>query len=72
MLLQKTSKQIRDEKKIKKLVEQAIKENTKTVSDYQQGKTAALEFLMGQVQRLAKGRAEPAITRKILLEKLKK
>ncbi len=49
---------------------QAIDENPKAVNDYKNGEKASLNFLMGQVMRLTKGKADPRETVKILKELL--
>ncbi len=49
---------------------EAIEENPKAVEDYLSGKKQALNFLVGQVMRKTKGRADPADTAKILEEML--
>ena len=50
--------------------EEAIKNNPKAVKDYLDGNKEALHFLMGQVMKLTRGRAEPRKVAKILKEKL--
>jgi aspartyl-tRNA(Asn)/glutamyl-tRNA(Gln) amidotransferase subunit B len=58
------------EREVKKAVEKAITENPQAVADYQSGKKAAVGFLIGQVMKLTSGRADPAITRQLLMEAL--
>ena len=53
-----------------KACEEAIKNNPKAVKDYLDGNKVALHFLMGQVMKLTRGRAEPKKVVKILKEKL--
>jgi len=62
--------QITDETHIEEIVNQAISENPKAVSDLKQGKEGALQFLIGQVMAKTKGRANPEIVSKILEKKL--
>ena len=50
---------------------QAIQENSEAVEDYKAGKGASLNFLVGQVMRLTRGKADPGETVKILKELLK-
>jgi len=52
--------------KLKKIVYQVISENQKAVSDFKKGKENALEFLIGQVMRKTKGKANPKIAKEIL------
>ena len=55
---------------VQNAAKQAIEENPKAVEDYHNGEKAALNFLMGQVMRLTKGKADPRETVKILKELL--
>ena len=48
-----------------------INENPQAVLDYKAGKGGALNFLMGQVMRKMKGRADAGVVIKLLKEKLK-
>jgi len=52
-------------------VKQSIKENPDAVSDYYHGKKNALNFLMGQVMRITRGKADPGEIFKLLEEELK-
>jgi Asp-tRNA(Asn)/Glu-tRNA(Gln) amidotransferase B subunit len=45
-------------------------ENPKAVEDYRAGKSAAVQFLVGQVMKRTKGRAKPDAVQPILLGKL--
>ncbi len=47
-------------------IKQAIKENPDAVSDYFEGKKNAINFLVGQVMRLTRGKADPTETNKLL------
>lgn len=55
-------------------VENAVKEvlgkNIKAVSDFQKGKSQVLGFLIGETQRLLKGKGDPILIRNILVKKL--
>jgi aspartyl-tRNA(Asn)/glutamyl-tRNA(Gln) amidotransferase subunit B len=57
---------ITDEAEIEKIVRQVISENQKAVSDFKKGKENALQFLIGQVMRKTKGKANPKIAKEIL------
>lgn len=56
------------EKEITQEIQKVIKENHKAVEDYKKGKIQAIGFMIGQVQRKTKGKADPEITRKLLLK----
>ncbi len=51
-------------------VEKVLAVNAKAVRDYQSGKEEALRFLVGQVMRETRGRANPSLVNQILGEKL--
>ncbi len=62
--------QITDTGAIEKAVEEVISENPKPVSQYINGKTQVMGFLIGQVMKKTKGKANPKTVAKILAEKL--
>ncbi len=51
-------------------VRQVAAENPRAVADYRAGKAQSLTFLTGQVMRLTRGRANPAMTRELLIQEL--
>jgi aspartyl-tRNA(Asn)/glutamyl-tRNA(Gln) amidotransferase subunit B len=51
-------------------VEKVLAANAKAVRDYQSGKQEALRFLVGQVMRETRGRANPELVNQILRQKL--
>jgi len=51
-------------------VAQVIDTNSQAVADFKRGKEQALTFLVGQVMRETKGRANPAEVNRLLKEKL--
>lgn len=57
---------------IEELVERAVAESSDAVADYKSGKTQALASIMGKAMQLSKGKADPAVTKKLLEKKLKK
>jgi aspartyl-tRNA(Asn)/glutamyl-tRNA(Gln) amidotransferase subunit B len=63
--------QVSDASAIERLCDQAIAANPGPVGDYKAGKAAALNFLKGQVMKLSKGKANPALAGEILERKLK-
>jgi len=64
--------QISDEGELLNIISNVMSNNTKSVSDYKIGKEQALFFLMGQVMKATKGRANPEAVKKLLIEALKK
>ena len=63
--------QVSDTGAIEKFCDEAIAANPKFVADYQAGKVAAINALKGQVMKLSKGKANPALVGEILERKLK-
>ena len=61
---------VEDVGELEKAVEEAIKENPNPVSDYKSGKKEAMNFLMGQVMRKMKGRADAKKVVDLLKQKL--
>ncbi|OVE75899.1 glutaminyl-tRNA synthase (glutamine-hydrolyzing) subunit B [bacterium E08(2017)] len=62
--------QVSDEGAIEAFVDQAISENSKSVEDYRSGNKAALQFLVGQVMKLSRGKANPQMAGQMIAEKL--
>ncbi len=63
--------QVSDTGAIEKFCDEAIAANPGPAADFKAGKTAALNFLKGQVMKLSKGKANPALAGEILERKLK-
>ncbi len=63
--------QVSDAGAIETFCDQAIAANPGPAADYRAGKAAALNFLKGQVMKLSKGKANPALAGEILERKLK-
>jgi len=52
-------------------IEEAIRENPKALEDYKNGEGKALNFLVGQVMKKTRGKADPAELNRMLTEALK-
>ena len=63
--------QITDEGAIKEIVVKVISENPQSVADYKAGKDKAIGFIVGQVMKASKGKANPGIVNKLIVEELK-
>jgi aspartyl-tRNA(Asn)/glutamyl-tRNA(Gln) amidotransferase subunit B len=63
--------QISDDKEIENIVETIINDNPKAVVDFKAGKEQAVGFLVGQIMKATKGRANPGLAREILMGKLR-
>ncbi|MBR2039737.1 MAG: Asp-tRNA(Asn)/Glu-tRNA(Gln) amidotransferase subunit GatB, partial [Phascolarctobacterium sp.] len=62
--------QVSDEGAIMQFVEEAIAENPQSVADFKAGKDRAIGFLVGQIMKKSKGKANPGMVQKMLKEKL--
>jgi aspartyl-tRNA(Asn)/glutamyl-tRNA(Gln) amidotransferase subunit B len=56
---------------VSKAVSEVIKENGKAVQDYLDGKEQSLNFLVGQVMKKTRGRADARDVREMVLERIK-
>jgi len=67
----KNLKQMGESEEFDSAVDVAIKNNPQAIEDYNKGKETAMQFLIGQVMRETKGKANPTIAEKLLKKKLK-
>lgn len=65
-------KQVNDEDAVKNFVKEIIANNPQAVGDFKSGNQRALTFFVGQVMKHTKGKANPQLVNKILLEELNK
>jgi len=62
--------QISDSGELAIIVDKVIADNDKAIADYKAGKEASLTFLIGQVMKASRGKANPAVVRQIIVDKL--
>jgi len=62
--------QITDESAIKDMVISVINENEQSVQDFLNGKDKAVGFIVGQVMKASKGKANPGVVNKLIMEEL--
>jgi aspartyl-tRNA(Asn)/glutamyl-tRNA(Gln) amidotransferase subunit B len=70
IIAQRGLSQISDTKEIEREVIEAIRNNAQAVADYKAGKKQSLKFLVGQVMRATRGRANPGLVNELLEKKL--
>ncbi|MBI2857176.1 MAG: Asp-tRNA(Asn)/Glu-tRNA(Gln) amidotransferase subunit GatB [Chloroflexi bacterium] len=70
LVAEKGLTQITDASAIQQAVDKAFADNPAAVADFHAGKEQALTFLMGQVMRLTRGRANPPAVREALRDRL--
>ena len=62
--------QISDTQELEDAVSQAIEANAPAVADFKAGKESALKFLVGQVMKATRGRANPQLVNELMKAKL--
>lgn len=62
--------QVSDETEIKRIVDMVLETNPQSITDYKNGKDRALGFLVGQCMKEMKGKGNPSILNKLILEEL--
>jgi aspartyl-tRNA(Asn)/glutamyl-tRNA(Gln) amidotransferase subunit B len=62
--------QVSDESYLEGIIAQVLAENPKEVASYLAGKETVFQWMMGQVARLTKGKADPQVARQILSQAL--
>ena len=62
--------QISDEGAIVKVVEETLAENPQSIIDYKAGKDRALGFLVGQIMKKSRGKANPEMVNNLLKERM--
>jgi aspartyl-tRNA(Asn)/glutamyl-tRNA(Gln) amidotransferase subunit B len=63
-------RQVADEGALAAIVERVIADNPRIVEDFRRGQTAAAQALVGQVMKATGGRANPALAKRLVEEKL--
>lgn len=61
---------VSDSSELEGIIIKVIEDNPKSVDDYNAGKTKAIGFLIGQVMKETRGKADPELVNKLLTEKL--
>jgi aspartyl-tRNA(Asn)/glutamyl-tRNA(Gln) amidotransferase subunit B len=62
--------QVSDEGEIAKIVEQVLNDNAKAAEDVKNGEMKAVGFLVGQVMKLSRGKANPQLARELIKKRL--
>ncbi len=63
--------QIQDRSAIEAAADKVLAENAQAVADYRAGKETILKFLVGQLMKATRGKANPTLANEVLLAKLK-
>jgi len=59
-----------EKNQVQQAIKQAIEENPEAVKDYHNGKQEAINYLVGQVMKITKGKAKPDETNKLITKTL--
>ena len=72
LLLAKDKKllQVSDETELVMIVEEVLSENQKAAQDVKNGEVKAIGFLVGQVMKASKGRANPGVVQNLIKKQL--
>jgi len=70
IITQRGLSQISSVEEVEEVVSRVIRENPKALADYKAGKEQALKFLIGQVMKATRGRANPKLVNELLKKKL--
>ena len=62
--------QVSDEGAIAAIVDEVLAENPQSIADFKAGKDRAIGFLVGQVMKKSRGKANPGMVNKLLVEKM--
>ncbi|MCQ2087376.1 MAG: Asp-tRNA(Asn)/Glu-tRNA(Gln) amidotransferase subunit GatB [Bacilli bacterium] len=62
--------QMSNEDELKAIITKVCDDNAQSIVDYKAGKDRALGFLVGKVMQITKGKANPAMTSKLILEEI--
>jgi len=62
--------QVSDEGDLKNIVKEVLAANPKSIEDYRNGKTNAMSYLVGQCMKASKGKGNPQIINKLMIEML--
>ncbi|XUX00264.1 MAG: Asp-tRNA(Asn)/Glu-tRNA(Gln) amidotransferase subunit GatB [Dehalogenimonas sp.] len=71
IIAEKGLAQISDDSALREMAAKIVADNPAAVADFKAGKEQSLKFLVGQMMKLSKGRANPAVASDIILQKLK-
>lgn len=69
-ILELNNRDFADQDELEAAVSQSLKENQKSVADYKNGKAEVVGFLIGQTQKLLKGKGNPNEIRKVIITML--
>ncbi|MBU1999041.1 MAG: Asp-tRNA(Asn)/Glu-tRNA(Gln) amidotransferase subunit GatB [Candidatus Omnitrophota bacterium] len=70
IMAEKNLSQVSDTQSLELYADEVIRENPKSAADYKNGKINALMFMVGQVMKKSKGKANPKVVQEILKRRI--
>lgn len=64
--------QLSDPKKLQPMIDEVLDNNEQSIEDFKNGKDRALGFLVGQIMKQTRGKANPKVVNQLLIASLKK
>lgn len=64
--------QLSDPAKLQPIIDDILSQNPQSIEDFKNGKDRAVGFLVGQIMKQTKGKADPKVVNKLLMESLNK
>ncbi|WP_202080926.1 Asp-tRNA(Asn)/Glu-tRNA(Gln) amidotransferase subunit GatB [Caldalkalibacillus salinus] len=64
--------QISDESELTQYVQEVLDQNQQSIDDYKAGKKQAVGFLVGQIMKKTKGKANPQMANKLIIQEIEK
>jgi len=71
IVIEKGLSQISDTADLERIIESVLDSNPQSIADYASGKTQAAGFLMGQIMKASRGKANPQVAKELLDKRLK-
>ena len=62
--------QVSDEGEVLKIVKEVLANNAQSIQDYKNGKDKALGYIVGQVMKASRGRANPSLAKELVLKEI--
>ena len=62
--------QVSDEGEVLKIVKEVLANNAQSIQDYKNGKDKALGYIVGQVMKASRGKANPSLAKELVLKEI--
>ncbi len=69
---EKGLKKIQDVEGLSNIASDVITDNPEAVQDYLSGKETVVKFLVGQMMKISRGKADPKVSESLIKDKLKR